>query len=309
MKTTLRLLFVSLALALALFTSCSQYQDQNGPQSAVYSSAPEARVGRSDQPASGVLERAPAEGIQDVPPPVLEQKIIYTATIHLQTRDFDSFPAELARVTAEFGGFAAESNVARMQGQQRSGRWVVRVPGSRYHDFIHTLSGLGIPESVQEKADEVTDQFMDLQARISSGRRLEEQIIKLLEKQDDKIENVLAVEKELARVRLEIEQMEGHLRLLEDKVAMSTVTIHASEQRTYVPDQAMTLGQRIELNWLNAVERLQNFFTYTLLLVVANAFVIPVWIAAIGLVWFCVVRPLRKKIRQASQAPVDPDEA
>jgi hypothetical protein len=229
--------------------------------------------------------------------PIANQKIIYTGTIRLVTNDFDTFPSELARLASASGGFIAETDVARMQGEQRSGRWVVRIPGKKYQEFIHDVGGLGIPESVQEKADDVTEQFVDLEARVTSGRRLEEQIIKLLEKQNDKIENVLAVERELSRVRLEIEQLEGSLRFLENKVAMSTITIHANEQRTYIPDQAQTLSQRIELTWHRACERFQNFLTNSIVFIVANAFVIPAWIIGLSLSWFLIGRRLVKSWR------------
>ncbi len=219
-----------------------------------------------------------------------DREIIYTATIRLAVDDFDSFPERLAIVSQAVGGFIAETDVARMQGTRRSGRWIVRVPGATYQDFIRDVSGLGVPESVQEKADDVTEQFVDLQARIKSAKQLEEQIIKLLEQQNDKIENVLVVERELSRVRLEIEQQEGRMRYLQNQVAMSTITIHASEQRTFTPEQAKTLSERISLEWQNAIQRAKDFFEDALVWTVANGIVIIAWIVGLAIAWFLVFR-------------------
>jgi len=226
------------------------------------------------------------------------REIIYTATVRLAVDDFDSFPERLAGIALSAGGFIAETNVDRMQGTRRTGRWVVRVPGSKYQDFIREVSGLGVPESVQEKADDVTEQFVDLQARINSGRQLEAQIIKLLEQQNDKIENVLAVERELSRVRLEIEQQEGRMRFLKDQVSMSTITIHAGEQRTFVPEQAKSLSERISLEWQNAVQQARDFSEDALVWIVANGFVIVAWIVGLLIAWLLVFRRVWRGLKR-----------
>jgi hypothetical protein len=227
------------------------------------------------------------------------RQIIYTANIRLVVDNFSTFPDRLKEASEKAGGFISETQMDRMRGEFRSGKWVVRVPAKSYMSFVNSISGLGFPESISEKADDVTEQFVDLQARITSGKRLEEQIIKLLEKQDDKIENVLAVERELSRVRTEIELMEGRMRVLQDQVALSTITIHASEERTYVPEQARTLGSRIEIAWKGAIDRATTFASDAVVGIVANALVIAGWIIGLLVFWILIGRRIYRRMKGA----------
>lgn len=235
---------------------------------------------------------------------VVGREIIYTANVRLVVDDFDTFPDRLSQLAVSAGGFLSETNVDRMQGTRRTGRWVIRLPAGNYRNFLRDLGKLGVPEAVRENAQDVTEQYVDLQARIASGRKLEEQIVKLLEKQDDKIENVLAVEKELARVRLEIEHQEGRLRFLKDQVALSTITIEAGEQQTFVPEQAKNLSERISLEWQNAVQRTRDFFEGALIEVVANSFVIVASLVGGLLAWFLVFRRIWRAILTRLKADV-----
>lgn len=265
--------------------------------------APQSDAAAGGEHAAGEVPQDPtgvADGL------LAGREIIYTATVRIVVGDFSAVPQKLAELARSAGGFVAETEVARMQGTQRSGRWVVRVPGTRYHEFIRAASGLGVPESVQETADDVTEQFVDLEARISSGRRLEEQIMKLLEKQDDGIENVLAVERELSRVRLEIERMEGRLRFLRDQVSFSTITVYASEQRTFIPEQALTISQRTSLEWEAAVQRFREFVDDTIVWLVANAIVIAAWIVGLGLFWMIFGRRIRRLFGLSRSRPDAP---
>ncbi len=231
-----------------------------------------------------------------------QREIIYTATVRLVVDDFDTFPERLAQIALEADGFIGETDIAKMQGTRRSGRWVIRVPSSKYATFIRAVSGLGVPESVQEKAEDVTERFVDLQARIKSGKQLEDQIMKLLEKQADRLEDMLIVERELARVRMEIEQKEGQLRFLESQVALSTISIYANEQTTFTPEQAKSFSERIAREWNASLVRARTTFEEAVIWVVANGIVLLGWICGLFLVWILVGRRLWKQMRQNASA-------
>lgn len=228
-------------------------------------------------------------------------QIIYTASMRLITDDFETFPSRLEDLTFKSGGFIAEANVERMQGEFRSGRWTIRVPANTYRDFLHSASDLGIPASVTEKSDDVTTEFVDLRARISGSKKLEEQIVKLLESKNDKIENIIAVERELSRVRVEIERMEGALRSLQDKVALSTISIQASEEAMYVPEQAHNFGERIQIAWNGALDHASDFLQSLSVWAVSNVFVIAGWIVGLIFAWFTILRKVYRKIQLDNQ--------
>ncbi len=227
------------------------------------------------------------------------RKIIYTARVSVKVEDFGPLPEQVNRLVEQFGGYVSATNVDRMQGTRRSGSWTIRVPVDRYREFLSSVSGLGVPESMTEDAQEVTEEFLDLEARITSSRKLEEQISKLLEKDSSKIEDLIAVERELSRVRLEIERMEGRIRYLQNQVGMSTVYLNVSEEKTFVPSEQPVLSRRIQTEWSEAIGRNQRRFENTVLFLVANAFIIVGWIAALSIVYI-VLRRWSKKSRRAN---------
>src|SRR5690606_35499913 len=114
------------------------------------------------------------------------------------------------------GGYLALTDIARNQGTERSGRWVVRIPVAGYDTFLNALSQIGVKERFHQSTQEVTEEYVDLEARIASKKKLEERILELLDNRDGEIKDVIVIEQELARVRTEIEQMEGRLRVLEN---------------------------------------------------------------------------------------------
>ncbi len=208
---------------------------------------------------------------------IRERKIIYEAHVTLVVEDFSKTEGEVTELVKQHGGYSAEVEVDRTQGERLSGRWIVRIPVDQYDAFLGALSKLGIPEKFNQTAQDVTEEYVDLEARIANKKRLEERILELLVGSDGEIKDVIEVERELARVRGEIEQMEGRLRFLENHTALTTVTINVVERQSYVPAQAPTFLGRIDQAWGSSLISLRRFGEH---LTVAIVFMFP---------WFLVL--------------------
>ncbi|HZF72589.1 MAG TPA: DUF4349 domain-containing protein, partial [Gemmatimonadaceae bacterium] len=105
----------------------------------------------------------------------------------------------------------------------------VKIPAPRYDEAVSSLSTIGKLETVNTQAQDVGEEYVDVTARVTNARRLEERLISLLSNRTGKLDEVLRVERELARVREEIERYEGRLRYLGARVATSTLTITVHE--------------------------------------------------------------------------------
>ncbi len=241
----------------------------------------------------------PQEAEQPVPSKVTERKIIYTANINLIVDNFDGFEQKVADVVSQHGGYLASSNLDRMQGERRSGRWTARVPVDRYEEFLSAVRQLGVPSSQNQNAQDVTEEFVDLDARIANKRRLEARVLELLDRSEDEIQHVIEVERELARIREEIERMEGRLRFLKDQTAMTTVTISAREERDYVPPEAPILGSRLGMAWTNSLDRTTTFLQDGLVFFVGNAIALVVWLAGLCIAWL-VLKSVWKRFRRSA---------
>ena len=216
----------------------------------------------------------------------LQRKVIYDAEIALIVKEFSAIEIEIPKLVKQFGGYLADASVNRTQGEQRSGRWQARIPVNQFDSFLDSVSILGIPENRRQTAQDVTEEFVDLEARIANKKRLEERIVELLKDSSDKIKDVIEVERELARVRGEIEQMEGRLRYLTNRTELTTVTISAREVREYVPPEALKFVGRVAQAWGNSLLSLKVLgenvavtlvYTFPWLLVLGIVLAPPIW--------------------------------
>ena len=147
--------------------------------------------------------------------------------------EVDSLDTAIARVRAlagRVGGFVANTTVQGGRDQLRSASIEVRVPAERFDEALAGLTPIGKVESVNVSAQDVGEEYVDITARVENAHRLEARLIALLANRTGKLQDVLSVERELARVREEIERYEGRLRYLRTRVATSTLTIAVHER-------------------------------------------------------------------------------
>ncbi len=177
--------------------------------------------------------------------------------------EFEAVETAIPDLVKQFKGYLKEANVNRNQGRWRSGRWVARIPSARFEEFLAEVAKLGIAEEREQTAQDVTMEYLDLEARIKTKKELEERILKLLEDREGKLSDVVEAERELSRVRSEIESMEGQLQYLHNRTAYSTVTIDVRGEQDYIPEAAPDFSGRIGKAWQESLRALkiagQNF--------------------------------------------------
>lgn len=245
--------------------------DAAGP--AAFEESAGGEVSRTSWNAADSASEKPANDGETAP------RIIYMAEVELVADDFDVVREQLTQLIEESGGYIASSSLDRNDGQYRTGRWVARVPVGEFDSFLSSLDGLGFVESRDISSEDVTMEYVDVASRIANLKRLEERFISLLENKTGKLEDVLKVEQELARVRGEIERAEGRMRYLTNRTDYSTVTINVREERIYAPPQTPTLASQISDVWFNSIDALSAAGVAIVLAVVA----MTPWLVVIGL--------------------------
>jgi hypothetical protein len=248
-----------------------------------------------DAPASRAEPKIKAQLVNFQKPADAPRKIIYEAEINLVVKDVSTVESQIAALLREHQGYVAESSIDRTQGEELSGRWRVRIPVERFDAFLDAVAKLGVAESRKQTAQDVTEEFVDLEAQISNKKKLEERIVELVNNQSGEIKDVIEVERELGRVRGEIEQMEGRLRYLTNRAELTTVSIFAREVDDYVPPQAPSFTNRIRQAWTDSMESLATFGQQA---VVAVVYAFP-WILVLAVVlvpglWYARKRTSRR---------------
>lgn len=238
------------------------------------------------------------------------RKIIYTATVDLITDDLNALEPKLLAMIAEAGGFVAETNQSGAAGGQRVATWRVRVPVDKYDGFLQKTRTLGEVQSVRVDSQDVTEEFVDVSARVGAKKVQEQRLIDLIKNATAELEDVLKVEAELARVRSEIERMEGRLRFLKDQTDLTTVTVSVREVKNYVPPEAPTFATKIQRVWTDSTQLLQRNMVETLLAVVAWAPFLPFYVVGWGFAFWLLWRVWRKIRPMAAAAmnrPIHPN--
>ena len=159
-----------------------------------------------------------------------DRMIVRTARMVLTSDRFDQIRAELERLVAVHQGRLTSLNTSGDPSSRRSLQATVGVPAARLDALLAGLRGLGRVQEESLGSDDVTESFRDLTLRISNARREEQRLVELLTRRTGDLADVLAVEREIARVRLDIERMEAEMRATEQRVDLATVTLTVQEQ-------------------------------------------------------------------------------
>lgn len=180
------------------------------------------------------------------------EKIIYSGNAYIETTDFDASVSALEAAVESYGGFVQDSNVSgRSNGDRtavvdRYAYYVVRIPTKHFNDFMAMTGQIGNVTSSGRSAENVTSQYTDYEARLSSLYTQEERLMTMLGTSGD-LESLIALEQRLAEVRYEIESIERNLRNLDQRLAYSTVNIDMHEVEVYTQTTAVqrSFGEKL----------------------------------------------------------------
>ncbi len=209
----------------------------------------------------------------------LTRRIIYNATLEIVVEDFSNLPVEVDAQVQQFDAFIADAKVSGVTSSPRRGLWKVRVPADKHEAFIAAARKLGEVHSERQTSQDVSEKFYDLQAQLENKKQEEQRLKELLDQHSGKLQEILAVEKEITRVRGEVEQLQGQLRVMTDLTAYSTVTLQAEEIKNYIPEQAATFSTRIGRAWTTSLETLSRLGQQALIAIV---FIVP-WLCLFGI--------------------------
>jgi hypothetical protein len=167
----------------------------------------------------------------------VDRKIIYTVSLHLIVRDTEAAFEEVQRLTEEMGGWISESNMWRDEEHQRASL-TVRVPAEGLEDALAEFRALAVDvENQRVDSEDVTEEYVDLEARLTNARRTERELQELLESRSEtgKTSDILEVHRELTNIRAQIEQIQGRMQYLENLSAMATVHIQLTPDALMQP--------------------------------------------------------------------------
>jgi hypothetical protein len=220
----------------------------------------------------------------------VSRKIIYDAQIDLVVESVDPVAKKVTKFVADSHGYIAEQNVTGSPGSQRSMRWRIRVPVDSFDSLVDAILSLGELERNNRTSQDVTEQYYDLESRIKNKKVEEQTLNKILQERSGKLEDVLKIEIELSRVRGEIEQLEGKIRVLENLASLATLTVNVREREKYAPAPpvAADFPTQIARTWDASLLSLINLGKAFALWAVSWAIWIPVLLVIAVFAWILI---------------------
>jgi hypothetical protein len=185
----------------------------------------------------GSISRVEPGGAQSAPPAAASRMMVYSSWFTIVVHETQAAVAEAERIADEFGGY-----VERIQGHIIT----MRVPADRYAEAIAQLETLGQVADRRMQAEDKTDEFVDIEARLKNAKAVHGRLTELLAKAEN-VEAALAVELELKRIGEEIERLTAALETLRKRIALGTITV--TFQTVARQPQTAPLG-RLPFNWL-----------------------------------------------------------
>ncbi|HEX6751266.1 MAG TPA: DUF4349 domain-containing protein [Longimicrobium sp.] len=190
---------------------------------------------------------------------VIPQMIIREGTATVRVDSLEIAIAQVQQLAQRLGGYVANTSMRTGAENAREASLELKIPSARWDQALGGLKPVGKLESQQTSTEDVGEEYVDVTARMQNARRLEERLVTLLATRTGRLEDVLAVERELARVREEIERYEGRLRYLRSRVSMSTLTVVLHERYPVLSPGHNPIVDAFAEAWRNFVGFLAGF--------------------------------------------------
>jgi hypothetical protein len=216
----------------------------------------EAFVARPENPAN--VKEAGKPSVETTAPELANRKLIRNATVELEIVSFDNAVQKITALANEEHGYVATTDSEKQANGKLRGRVVVKVLPENMDRFLKKIRRLGELKNQTLGTEDVTKAYFDTDARLKNAHLMEQRLIDMLKTKTGKVSDLLQVEKELGRVREEIEKMQGELKYWDSQVQFATVTIALAEKDMEEP-AAFLLRERGQLAlYAPDVEKIYN---------------------------------------------------
>lgn len=203
------------------------------PEAAYDSSGGNAlRVQSEGKMSSGAYEFAP------VPAPTIaptsapgsgtDTKIIKTAYLTVEVKDVPGSVDTLKALVTARGGYLSSSSITEGYNKRLSGTVVLRVPQAEFDNTLAGVKGIGTVKSVSTQGEDVTEEYVDIQAQKTSYQNQLAQYNEIMKKAV-KVSDVIEIQQQIDRVQTELNRLEGRLKYLNSRIDLSTITVNLQE--------------------------------------------------------------------------------
>ena len=290
----LRLLAAAMTAAL-LLAGCGAGSDNSATSSMAMSATDEMEI---TMDAANGLETGEidANTLEDS-----ERKIVYTASVSIETDTFEDSSDTIQQLVDEAGGYIASSSLRGNTGRgSRSVSYSCKIPAEHYKRFLESLSGTGNVYRVNQYTDDITTQYVDVEARLSTLENQRKRLEELASEAED-IDTLLSIETQLGEVQYQLESYTAQMRTLQNQVSYSTVDIDLSEVANV--SEGTAFGTRVKAafggSWDTFVAAVQG-------LIIALIYLLPGLVVLAVILAVVIPLVIRHKRKERARKPASP---
>ena len=182
-----------------------------------------------------------------------EKKVIQTGTLNVQVENVEASSNAITAGVDALGGFVSESDFGEIGDGSRRGSMTLRVPSKEFKSAIELVkNNTLVVENESTNANDVTERYVDLSARLKNAQATEQAYTQILQKAVS-VQDILSVQQALGNIRGQIESLQGQIQYLDNQADMSTIrVIMAEEARVVNPPKTFRPGASVN-EAINAV--------------------------------------------------------
>ena len=158
----------------------------------------------------------------------IETKIIKTAFLTIEVKDIPGSVETLKNLASQKGGYVSSTNIQKNYNDRLSGSVIIRVPAAEFENTLTSVKAIGTVKSASTQGQDVTEEYVDLQAQKDSYQNQLAQYNEIMKKAV-KVEDVITVQQQIDRVQTEMNRLEGRLKYLDSRIDLSTITVNLQE--------------------------------------------------------------------------------
>ncbi len=215
--------------------------------------------------------------------PEIDRKIIKKANLNLEVENIGKIDKKIIGLITDFNGYIASSRKWQNSNQQNYYSYTLKVPQNNFMNLLQKIKTLGKLKDERITGQDITMEYIDLQARLKNYKSEEVRYLELLEKAQD-VEDILKIEKELNRVRRDIERLQGRLNYYDNQTNLSTIDLQLRE-----PERVISTDWKITESFKRAI---RGFISSINWIIVLIGTLIP-WLIILGIVGIALYKLIR----------------
>ena len=227
------------------------------------------------------------------------RKLVKTMSFNIETQDFDKSTADITLMVNRLGGYVENASVSGNSSRKsdtRTATYVLRIPVGSLVEFENGVGGIGNITSRSEKVQDITLTYTDTASRLKSLETQRDALIEMMGKAE-KLEDLLTIQDHLSYIQYELENYASQLRLYDNQVEYSSVSLKLTEVKVYTEpeEEPETFGERLAAAFKEGLEDAGEFFKDLIIFLAGSLPVLLIFVAIIVLIIVLIKKAIKKR--------------